>query len=73
MIAKAVKLVEDYYEANHKVVDYNSIYNRVVKWYDRFDYLDAKSLAALAIENPSKIALSDSSIRRICDSYFSFD
>lgn len=51
LIEQAVKLVVDYFEANHISVNSESIRHRVLDWYNHSDIADAEILAAAAIES----------------------
>ena len=51
LINESIKLVENYFEANHITVNSNTIRKRVENWYCNSDIADAEILAAVAIES----------------------
>ena len=51
LINEAIKLVENYFEANHISMNSNTIRTRVEDWYCNSDIADAEILAVAAIES----------------------
>lgn len=51
LINESIKLVENYFKANHITVNSNTIRKRVENWYCNSDIADAEILAAVAIES----------------------
>ena len=51
LINESIKLVENYFEANHITVNSNTIRKRVENWYCNSDIANAEILAAVAIES----------------------
>ncbi len=62
--------VINYFESEHIMMQNSTAEALVEKWYRLAPRADFLSLAALAIENPTKIALSDKEIREIRNFYF---
>ena len=48
-VEQAVALVNEYYEVNRISCDTNSIYKRVLSWYNNSDVVDPEMLAACAL------------------------
>ena len=65
-------LVINYFESEHIMIGTPEIIDTINKWIIRTEHnqIDLLSLAALTIENPNKVALSNDEIREIRNFYF---
>lgn len=70
IVWNAAKLAENYMEANNIPSSFTSLVKNADKWYSYYPWLDTKSIAALAIENPNNFVFSDSEIRFLKNLYF---
>ena len=66
----ATELVINYLETENIIVGTPEITKIVNKWEARLDPIDFISLAAIALSDPNKIALSNIEIREIREFYF---
>lgn len=67
---RATELVINYLESENILVGTPETKALANKWEEKLDPIDFISLAAIVIENPRKINLSNSEIRRIREFYF---
>lgn len=66
----AIELVINYLESEHIIVGTNEISKKVNEWEKKLGSIDFISLAAIVLEDPNKIALTNIEIRKIREFYF---
>ena len=66
----AIELVINYLESEHIIVGTNEISKKVNEWEKKLGPIDFISLAAIVLEDPNKIALTNIEIRKIREFYF---
>ena len=66
----AVELVVNYLESENIIVGTREISKKVDEWEKKLNPIDFISLAAIVLEDPNKIALTNNEIRKIREFYF---